>query len=296
VNRSRKRGLRGLAGLTLVALTAGLGATTAQANDNGGVPIPPLDSPQQGSDGNDGGTSVDPSIGDVQIGPVAVDPSSTVGSVADATATVGSTTTATGTQPGGLIQVGGADAAVGSTAGVRLSSWQARTVGHVRPVARAASRASAPVRVAGIRASNGSDSAVVAQVGSRHSGAGSSGAVRANPATAGVSTPTRHSAHGSRAAAVRSASGGEIGAVLDVDRTGSRKAGSSAITAGFAPGVSETSLAVQSSRSGSGTHAVAAAGGAVNGFLDGRLPYTGLALWFLLVAALLVLVCGRVLR
>jgi hypothetical protein len=31
-------------------------------------------------------------------------------------------------------------------------------------------------------------------------------------------------------------------------------------------------------------------------FLDGRLPYTGLALWFVLPAALAVVACGRILR
>jgi hypothetical protein len=293
VDRSGKRRLRGLT-LTLVALTAGLAATTSQANDKGGVPIPPLDPPQQGSGGNDNDTSADPSIGGVQIGPVAVDPASVVTSVADATATVGSTTAATGTQPAGLIQVGSAGGAVGSTGGVRLSSSKARTVRHVRQVARGAVHASTPVRIAGVRASHGADSAVVTQAGSRHSGTGSSGAVRANPATVGVSTATRHSGHGSHAAAVKSATGGEIVGILDVGRADSRRAGSSAAMAGFAP-PAETPLAAQSSNSGAGADAVAAAGGAFDAFLDGRLPYTGLALWFLLAAALVVLICGRIL-
>jgi hypothetical protein len=34
----------------------------------------------------------------------------------------------------------------------------------------------------------------------------------------------------------------------------------------------------------------------INAFLDGRLPYTGLALWFVLLAALAVVACGRILR
>jgi hypothetical protein len=285
VNGSRRRELLGLAGLTLVALTLAAGlATTAQANDKGGVPIPPLDPPQLGSGGNDSGSSADESGGVVQIGPVTVDPASVVDSapvadtVADTTAAVGSATAVTGTHPAGPIHVGGAGAAVGSARGVRLSSSKARTGRHVRPGVGGAVDPSGPVSSTVVRTSRVVDSAVVAQVGNRHSGMGSSATARSNRGTQGVSP----------AASLRSARVSKTGGVLRVDRAGSRGAG-------FAPSAPATSVAA-TSPSTSGGHALAAAGGTISALLGGQLPYTGLALWFLLLAALAVLLCGRILR
>jgi hypothetical protein len=325
-NRSRRRGRRGLLVLALLVLNGGL-ATTAQAKDKGGLPIPlpGLGDPGGGSGDGDraGGNSDDQPIGAIQIGPVTVDPAAVVantplaGVVAETTGTIGQAVGDSASQSGGVVQIGGDSPAAGSTAIVRISSPKAGT--HAGP-----SGSTGSIAIGGGNRADGS-------IGSVQSGPPGTAPTPLGPQTTGA-VHTGPTTVGSRAAAT-GGSAGPGGAPVSGDEpdhppTGRSSGGVTTGIAGSTGGSPATAgsgarpaqpllRAAPAPRGGGGvtgegasrpvdhpasspfapaTDVVAAAGEELGAALNGTLPFTGLALWFVLAAAAGLLICGRVLR